>query len=159
MRLQARRNQTDTYINRLLCMILLITSAEISAEPNGAVKRSQEVEFDSRIVKGQKAEGAVYLFQRARRTLPPLLQFKRDYLTPIVSPYFQRSSPLGQMLLENKHRHGIEDAAKGVISSQKVEPLKSKDTKNTSIKRKKKMKSKKAKRRKKRNRVRGGKSR
>ena len=66
----------------------------VHAEP--AVQRPDEMEFDARVIKGQRAEGAVYLFQRAARPLPPLLSYKRDYLGAIVSPVFGSETSLGQ---------------------------------------------------------------
>ena len=69
----------------------------LHAEPKG-VKRSEEMEFDARTIQGQRAEGAVYLFQRTARPLPPLLKFERDYLGTIVYPYFGRKTALGKKL-------------------------------------------------------------
>ena len=75
-----------------ICNIALIFQA--FAEPE--VQRPDEMEFDARVIKGQRAEGAVYLFQRAARPLPPLLSYKRDYLGAIVSPVFGSETSLGQ---------------------------------------------------------------
>jgi hypothetical protein len=65
-----------------------------SAQPNSAqaMQRPQEVEFDARVIQGQRAEGAVYLFQRAPRDLPALLRFKKNNLAPIVEPIFGRTA-------------------------------------------------------------------
>ena len=54
------------------------------------LRRSNRMEFDGRLVKGEKAAGAVYLFQRAPRRLPPLLKLKRDQLDRIVLPVLKR---------------------------------------------------------------------
>ena len=62
------------------------------------VQRPNEMEFDARVIQGQRAEGAVYLFQRATRSLPLLLKYKRDYLSAIVSPVFSQDTELGQKL-------------------------------------------------------------
>jgi hypothetical protein len=63
-----------------------------------SVQRPNEMEFDARVVKGQRVQGAVYLFQRAVRPLPPLLHYKRDYLGAIVSPIFGRDTELGKKI-------------------------------------------------------------
>ena len=88
---------------RFRCSILFLFSSTflistvLHAEPKG-VKRSEDMEFDARTIQGQRAEGAVYLFQRAARPLPPLLKFERDYLGTIVYPHFGRKTALGQRL-------------------------------------------------------------
>ena len=88
---------------RFRCGILFLFSSAflistvLHAEPKG-VKRSEDMEFDARTIQGQRAEGAVYLFQRAARPLPPLLKFERDYLGTIVYPHFGRKTALGRRL-------------------------------------------------------------
>lgn len=58
--------------------------AQTSGSP---LRRSNRMEFDARLVQGQTAQsGAVYLFQRAPRRLPPLLQLHQSYLDRIVDP-------------------------------------------------------------------------
>ncbi|MDF1562011.1 MAG: hypothetical protein P1V51_03160 [Deltaproteobacteria bacterium] len=55
--------------------------------PGASLRRSNRMEFDARLVKGQTAtSGAVYLFQRAPRKLPPLLSMRQSYLQQIVEP-------------------------------------------------------------------------
>ena len=48
------------------------------------------MEFDGRLVKGEKADGAVYLFQKATRPLPALLKLRRHELDKIVWPVLRR---------------------------------------------------------------------
>ena len=50
------------------------------------------MEFDGRLVKGEKADGAVYLFQRVSRPLPPLLRLKRQEIDKIVWPILRRNA-------------------------------------------------------------------
>ena len=54
-------------------------STQSAKEEGGksTLRRSSRMEFDGRLVKGERAAGAVYLFQRAPRRLPPLLRLKR----------------------------------------------------------------------------------
>ncbi len=54
------------------------------------LRRSNRVEFDARLVRGEKASGAVYLFHRAPRRLPALVKLEPDYLDPIVVPVLRR---------------------------------------------------------------------
>lgn len=60
------------------------------------LRRSSRMEFDGRLVKGERAAGAVYLFQRAPRRLPPLLRLKRDQLDRIVLPVLKRPADPAQ---------------------------------------------------------------
>lgn len=55
-----------------------------------ALRRSNRMEFDARLVKGERATGAVYLFQRVPRRLPPLVQLAPDPLDRIVRPVLHR---------------------------------------------------------------------
>jgi hypothetical protein len=48
------------------------------------------MEFDARLVQGERASGAVYLFHRVSRRLPPLLKLHRDELDRIVMPILRR---------------------------------------------------------------------
>ena len=53
----------------------------------GSVRRSNRMEFDERLVKGQAASsGAVYLFKRVPRHLPGLVPMRRSYRARIVEP-------------------------------------------------------------------------
>jgi hypothetical protein len=67
------------------------TATNAQANTAQSMQRPQEVEFDARVIQGQRAEGAVYLFQRAPRDLPALLRFKKNNLAPIVEPIFGRT--------------------------------------------------------------------
>lgn len=52
-----------------------------------SVMRSNRMEFDERLVKGQSASsGAVYLFKRVPRHLPGLVPMRRSYRARIVEP-------------------------------------------------------------------------
>ena len=55
-----------------------------------SLRRSNRMEFDARLVKGERAAGAVYLFHRTPRPLPPLLHPKREVLNRIVWPVLRR---------------------------------------------------------------------
>lgn len=51
------------------------------------LQRSNRMELDARVVRGETARsGAVYLFQRAPRRLPPLVGLHQSYLDEIVVP-------------------------------------------------------------------------
>ncbi len=51
-----------------------------------SLQRSNRIEFDARLVRGEKASGAVYLFQRAPRRFPSLVDLRRRYLERITEP-------------------------------------------------------------------------
>ena len=65
-------------------------SGEKSNAAGPTLQRSNRMEFDGRLVKGERASGAVYLFSKARRPLPPLLKVERDRLEDIVWPVLRR---------------------------------------------------------------------
>merc|ERR1712110_296405 len=75
---------------------LVLSSSWGHAQSKAPIKKSSEMEFDARVIQGQRAEGTIYLFQRASRPLPPLLNFKRNYIGAIVSPVFGRDTALGK---------------------------------------------------------------
>jgi hypothetical protein len=57
------------------------------ATGDGALRRSNRMEFDERLVKGQVAKsGAVYLFKRVPRRLPGLVPMRKSYRRRIVEP-------------------------------------------------------------------------
>lgn len=106
----------------------------VYAEPE--VKRPNEMEFDARVIKGQRAEGAVYLFQRAARPLPPLLSYKRDYLGAIIAPVFGSDTELGQRVntgAEKKLKIGDQTSPNGDESPSKVTSDQQKKTSSSSI--------------------------
>ena len=56
-------------------------------EQAGTLQRSNRMEFDERLIRGQTAtSGAVYLFDRAPRELPGLVPLRRSYREEIVEP-------------------------------------------------------------------------
>jgi hypothetical protein len=56
-------------------------------EVEGTLQRSNRMEFDERLIRGQTAaSGAVYLFDRAPRELPGLVPLRRSYREEIVEP-------------------------------------------------------------------------
>ena len=58
-----------------------------TAPADGSLRRSNRMEFDERLVKGQVAKsGAVYLFKRVPRRLPGLVGQRRSYRKRIVLP-------------------------------------------------------------------------
>jgi hypothetical protein len=62
-----------------------IESQTMSSE--GSLRRSNRMEFDERLVKGQAAKsGAVYLFKRTPRALPGLVPMRHSYRRRIVEP-------------------------------------------------------------------------
>lgn len=76
----------------LVSLFFNVLYAQEKQGNNKAVQRPQEVEFDARVIQGQRAEGAVYLFQRAPRDLPSLLRFKKDNLSPMIEPIFGKTA-------------------------------------------------------------------
>ena len=100
----------------VLCILLLSPCA--LAEPK--VQRPDEMEFDARVIQGQRAEGAVYLFQRSARPLPPLLNYKRDYLSAIVSPVFNRDTKLGQRIALKQQKQNLKIGQQNQQSSSTV---------------------------------------
>jgi|GEM_PF-1455100 len=62
--------------------------AEPAGEQNlGGLRRSNSMEFDARLVTGERPQaGAVYLFQRAPRQLPALVKLRQSYLRDIIDP-------------------------------------------------------------------------
>ena len=72
-------------------------TSKVTQSPSGSagaqqttLRRSNRMEFDGRLIKGERASGAVYLFQRTPRRLPPLLTLERDQLDQIVLPILRR---------------------------------------------------------------------
>ncbi|MEE2788254.1 MAG: hypothetical protein VX589_13000 [Myxococcota bacterium] len=66
------------------------TTPQGKAAPAPVLRRSNRMEFDGRLVKGEKADGAVYLFQKVARPLPALLRLRRHELDKIVWPVLRR---------------------------------------------------------------------
>lgn len=62
-------------------------AADAPAGEDGPLRRSNTIEFDARLVQGETATaGAVFLFQRAPRPLPPLVTIGPRTLQRIVWP-------------------------------------------------------------------------
>jgi len=65
--------------------------AEPTPEPT--LQRSNRMELDARLVRGESARsGAVYLFQRAPRRLPPLVDLHQSWLDEITVPVLGRGA-------------------------------------------------------------------
>jgi hypothetical protein len=61
--------------------------APAATDSGGSLQRSNRMEFDERLIRGQTAtSGAVYLFDRAPRELPGLVPLRRSYRAAIVEP-------------------------------------------------------------------------
>lgn len=64
------------------------TSAETSSSggsgSGGTLQRSDQMEFDARLIRGERASGAVFLFQRTPRELPSMVERRRSYLDESV---------------------------------------------------------------------------
>jgi hypothetical protein len=65
-------------------------ASKAGGTPAPGLRRSNRMEFDARVVKGERATGAVYLFQRVPRRLPPLLRLRPNPLDRIVRPVLRR---------------------------------------------------------------------
>lgn len=64
-----------------------VTAPTTEAPSEPVLQRSNRMELDARVVRGETARsGAVYLFQRAPRRLPPLVGLEQSYLDEIVVP-------------------------------------------------------------------------
>jgi len=121
-------------------------SAGKKAGSGPVLRRSSRMEFDGRLVKGERASGAVYLFQRVPRRLPPLLRLKRDQLDRIVLPVLKRGAdPLPSMVAEG-------DAAKTQAASDKDRGFGAKEKGARKAKKGKKVRKKKRRDRKRRKR-------
>lgn len=79
----------------LISLLPLPTLAEEPEEPAPPVVRSDRIEFDDRLIRGEGASsGAVYLFKRDPSVLPTLVPVRQSYRHLIVS------SLLGERPLE-----------------------------------------------------------
>lgn len=54
--------------------------AQQSQSSEGQLQRSDQMEFDARLIRGERASGAVFLFQRTPRKLPSMVERRRSYL-------------------------------------------------------------------------------
>ena len=48
------------------------------------LQRSDRMEFDARLIRGERASGAVFLFQRAPRELPSMVERRKTFLEASV---------------------------------------------------------------------------
>lgn len=65
----------------------LAQDSETTAEAPAALQRPARLEFDDRLVRGQSADvGAIYLFERKPRPLPPLVPVRRSFRDHSVAP-------------------------------------------------------------------------
>ena len=121
-------NMSRPVMTILSILVMCLSSTDVCAQDT--VQRSNEMEFDARVVKGQRAEGAVYLFQRAARPLPPLLHYKRNYIGAIVSPIFGRDTELGQQvearIKDSQFKMGSQQIISGKPSKPNKESVKTK---------------------------------
>ena len=101
--------------------------ATTAAKPAGnaaaagpVLRRSNRMEFDGRLIKGERAAGAVYLFHRVPRKLPALLNLQRDELDRIVWPVLRRGADQPK------------NVAKATKDGQRIAPIpaKAKTTRN-----------------------------
>jgi hypothetical protein len=56
--------------------------------PKEAIKRESKIEFDERVVQGQRAQGAVYLFQRAESKFGSLVRTPNSFRDRTVKSVF-----------------------------------------------------------------------
>jgi hypothetical protein len=64
-----------------------------SALKGGATQRSNRMEFDARLVYGETAgSGAVILFERGQRHLPPLTKQRTEFLSATTEPIFGKKA-------------------------------------------------------------------
>ena len=49
-----------------------------------SLQRGRRMEFDARLIRGERASGAVFLFQRAQRPLPSMVKRRTSYLDDTV---------------------------------------------------------------------------
>lgn len=60
------------------------TTGEAGDETAGELQRSDQMQFDARLVRGERASGAVFLFERTARRLPSLVDKRETYLRDSV---------------------------------------------------------------------------
>ncbi len=72
-------------------------SAAGGADASANLQRSNRMEFDERLVRGEAAgTGAVILFERAPRALPPLVARRTKFLAATVDPVFPVGVPVAE---------------------------------------------------------------
>lgn len=55
------------------------------ASSSSTLQRGNRMEFDARLIRGERASGAVFLFQRATRPLPSMVRRRTSYLDDTVT--------------------------------------------------------------------------
>jgi hypothetical protein len=66
-----------------------------AANPSGATPYAHRMEFDARLVYGETAgSGAVILFDRGLRELPPLTEQRKRFLSATIEPVYGPPQPL-----------------------------------------------------------------
>ena len=110
-----------------------------------ALRRSNRMEFDARLVQGERASGAVYLFHRVSRRLPPLLKLQRDELDRIVMPVLRRPADAiaGISADDLKKAAGAKKGAKRRTLAEEAAERELKASKKKKKKKKKKKRKKK----------------
>ena len=62
---------------------------ELTEEPDAGLQRGGRMEFDGRLVRGETAgAGAVFLFERAPRALPSMVETRSSFLNDTVEQVF-----------------------------------------------------------------------
>lgn len=56
-----------------------------TASSASTLQRGNRMEFDARLIRGERASGAVFLFQRATRPLPSMVKRRTSYLDDTVA--------------------------------------------------------------------------
>lgn len=71
-----------------------VAATEADTPPTDApsLRRSDAMEFDARLVRGERASGAVYLFHRVPRPLPGVVDLTRRYADLITVPLLHRKT-------------------------------------------------------------------
>lgn len=73
------------------------------SDDGGSLQRSDRMEFDARLIRGQRASGAVFLFQRAPRELPSMVERRRTFLEASVRSVLGTS--WAETFVENRAEH------------------------------------------------------
>ena len=108
---------------------------EAAPAAEGTMARSNRMEFDERLIKGQTAQsGAVYLFKRVPRQLPGLVGLRRSYRARIVRPVLhdRKINPFVKQSAE------APEATVAPADAQQAEPARAKQPPRRPPKRRKK---------------------
>jgi hypothetical protein len=70
------------------------TGGDEGGGSGSSLRRSSHMEFDARLVRGETAgSGAVILFDRGHRELPPLIKRRSRFLDDTIEPVLGRRRP------------------------------------------------------------------